>query len=386
LNAYLRDELDLKDPPPPFADTATLAAQPWLAQLPDDLLINTKSGDWNGQWLHWPRRDADSEEDACPDDVWGKIRDAKKTLGPPPSYYAVLMLDGDNMGDWLAGQNSPAIRAAIHPDMVKYFEKLRDTKPGLDAKRPVSPSLHGAISEALGNFAQYVAPAIVAEHQGELIYAGGDDVLALLPTQTVLACANALKRAFRGEVGCNAGAPEGFYRVEGRGDLLVMGTKATASVGIAVVHYKEDLRAALEMAREAERAAKKEGKDRVSLTVARRSGEHASATVPWALVSELAKAVKAFAAASDRWAYRMREVLPVFAEGGPPEEAFKAELQRQLDRAEDEATRKLPVAKFYDDLRNCSDEKEWHVTATRLITLWQSASFLARGRDVAGRT
>jgi CRISPR-associated protein Cmr2 len=233
----------------------------------------------------------------------------------------------------------------------------------------------------------------VAEHAGALIYAGGDDVMALLPTETVLACARDLDRAFRGDPAGNGNAAAGYYQLEGR-DLLMMGPRASVSVGIAVVHYKEDLRVALKLARAAEKAAKDFGRNAVSLTIARRSGEHAHAALGWDSVNELSNAVRAFHDASDRWAYRMRELLPVFQDGGPPEAAFLAELRRQIARADDEATRKLQVDAFYKRLRAASDAERlgtratepWPDTAKRLITLWQSASFLARGRDVSGRT
>lgn len=381
-----------------FADTATVAARPWL-NLPGAAAVRQYSerGDWNGQWLHWLKCKAE-DDDTCPEDIediLAAIRQAKNDVGPPPSYYAVLMLDGDNMGDWLAGKKSPAVRDAIHPNLVKYFEGLgAKTTPGLDAPRPVSPSLHAAISEALGNFAQYAVPDIVQRHLGELIYAGGDDVLALLPTETVLACAGDLDRAFRGHPDGNGGAPAGYYRADSR-DLLMMGPLASVSVGVAVAHYKEDLRAALELARKAEGDAKKFGRNALSLTVARRSGEHASAALPWELVGDLAKAVTAFRGdASDRWAYRLRGLLPVFLDGGPPEDAFVAELRRQLARGDNAATRTLPVESFYERLRasvirrkdEAREPEPWTATAGRLVTLWQSASFLARGRDVAGRT
>jgi len=42
-------------------------------------------------------------------------------------------------------------------------------------------------------------PDIVSRHHGTLIYAGGDDVLALLPTTTVLACARELKETYQRE-------------------------------------------------------------------------------------------------------------------------------------------------------------------------------------------
>jgi CRISPR-associated protein Cmr2 len=48
------------------------------------------------------------------------------------------------------------------------------------------------ISEALLAFTQNV-PGLVAEHDGVTIYAGGDDVLALLPIDTALDCAERLR-------------------------------------------------------------------------------------------------------------------------------------------------------------------------------------------------
>jgi CRISPR-associated protein Cmr2 len=393
MGAFLAEELGIEGKDR-FPDTATVAARPWL-NLPGAERVKEYSdnSDWNGQWLHWTKPDAEQDE-PCPPDIWKAIKEAKKILGPPPTYYAVLTLDGDSMGDWLAGKNSPTVRAAMHPKLVKYFDALYGTEQGMAAPRPIAPSLHAAISEALSNFAQYVVPGIVEHYQGALIYAGGDDALALLPTETVLACARDLDRAFRGDPGANGGAPEGYYRTDNR-DLLMMGPCASVSAGVAVVHYKEDLRAALELGRAAERHAKDFGRNALSLTVARRSGEEASAALAWDLVGDLAEAVEAFRrGASDRWAYRLRALLPVFRDGGPPEEAFVAESRRQLARGDDTATRELPVASFYERLRaphepgtvGTRETEPWIDTAERLVTLWQSASFLARGRDVAGRT
>ena len=50
-------------------------------------------------------------------------------------------------------------------------------------------SLQSLISEALAQFALGTAPERVDRYDGELIYSGGDDVLAMLPTVSVLSCA-----------------------------------------------------------------------------------------------------------------------------------------------------------------------------------------------------
>ena len=108
------------------------------------------------------------------------------------------MMDGDHLGRWLRGEKSPPMRKVMHPDLVNYFGKLGPTTTaGLEARRPLGPALHAALSEALANFALHFVPRIVADHRGTLIYAGGDDVLALLPTSRALACALCLRETFR---------------------------------------------------------------------------------------------------------------------------------------------------------------------------------------------
>ena len=83
-----------------------------------------------------------------------------RRLGPPPTFYALLLADGDRLGA-LAG-------------------KLRGE----------------STSRALARFTSE-APQIVDRHDGVAVYAGGDDVLAMLPVCRALACAQALSAAYR---------------------------------------------------------------------------------------------------------------------------------------------------------------------------------------------
>jgi CRISPR-associated protein Cmr2 len=163
----------------------------------------------------------------------------------------------------------------------EYYDRQRARQILERTRRPVGPALHAAISEALTNFATRIAPGIVSDQHGELIYAGGDDLLALLPTEAALTCAARLESAFRGLRDANGGAAEGYFRGADGVDRLVMGPNATLSAGIAVVHHKEDLRAALELARKAERSAKRAGRNRLHLFIARRSGERSGVDLAW---------------------------------------------------------------------------------------------------------
>jgi CRISPR-associated protein Cmr2 len=282
------------------------------------------------------------------------------------------MLDGDDLGGWLSGKNSPRLREIIHPDLRRYFESLPNTREGLEAHRPVGPALHAALSTALANFALHVVPQVVRDHSGTLIYSGGDDTLALLPARTAVSCARELQKAYQ--------LPE-----LGQNDRLglLMGAQATLSGGLAIVHYKEDLRTALDAARKAEKAAKKAGKNALQIAVCRRSGEHSSALCPWDFVDGVIRWVQEFEnRASDRWAYHLaadRDTL-----GALDAEAIRAEIGRQVGRAE-ERTR----AAF----RGVLDDWEHYRTLltgralgladllVHFVTLVESASFLARGRD-----
>lgn len=80
-------------------------------------------------------------------------------LGPPSPYYAVLLMDGDNMG-----------------------ALLRERSPQ-------------QISAGLAAFTERVGPLVEGEN-GVLVYAGGDDVLALFPLPYALGAAARLRAAY----------------------------------------------------------------------------------------------------------------------------------------------------------------------------------------------
>jgi CRISPR-associated protein Cmr2 len=157
------EELRLSQDDLRIPDTAQIAASKWL----DDARQRGFPFDLdNGQWLHWPNRTFDEDEKAIPDSTWRSIEAAKKELGQAPAYYAVLAMDGDEMGRWLRGENSPRVHQVLHPDLHEYFARLPGTAESLDAPRPVGPALHAAISQALTNFSLSVVPRVVEKHWG----------------------------------------------------------------------------------------------------------------------------------------------------------------------------------------------------------------------------
>ena len=241
--ALLAAELGLSPDDLRFPDTATVAAAEWLAGVgidPDE--ERRRGGHWSGLWLHWRRRHEVDDERPVPESLWKRLCEARTgRRGRPPAYYAVIAMDGDHMGRWLAGEKTPALRRLLHPKLRAYFEGLGDPRAeeALDARRPVGPALHAAISAALSTFATEVAPTVVADnHHGALIYSGGDDVLALCPVSTVFACVRSLRDAFSGR----DDPGEDGWRDHGGRRRITMGADASMSAGLALVQYSQGMR------------------------------------------------------------------------------------------------------------------------------------------------
>jgi CRISPR-associated protein Cmr2 len=268
-------------------------------------------------------------------------------------YYALLAMDGDNMGAWLSGAKSPKIREVLHPKIAEWHERNGNVGQAMDLPRPVSPALHAAISEALTDFATHIVPGIVEKHDGVVIYAGGDDVLAALPVARALECACELRKAFS--------------------SFEALGSRASMSSGLVLAHEMENLRYVIGSARKAEKQSKDRGRDRLTLAVMRRGGEHSFATCRWDYAPTVSEESERFRrGCSDRWTYQLRQQLPVVET--LPEATFQNEVRRLLARSE-----KREMS-FLDDLSRFIELHDPSVLS-EFVTLCQSASFITRGRD-----
>ncbi|MEN9559071.1 MAG: type CRISPR-associated protein Cas10/Cmr2, partial [Pseudomonadota bacterium] len=229
----------------------------------------------------------------------------KDVLSPDASletYYALVLLDGDKMGKILAGDEAYAISYAesFHPNTREGFVDYAATRPKLqnyqNQKRALSPNRHLAISGALNDFALTIARHVVEkEFLGRLIYAGGDDVLAMLPVADALPCALRLSQAYRGVLpedidkdwGVLKQEPQALHCKNGfaylKGQLMrMMGERATCSAGIVIAHHQTPLNAALRELREAEKRAKNAGgRDAFSIALLKRSGGETHFTAKW---------------------------------------------------------------------------------------------------------
>lgn len=124
------------------------------------------------------------------------LRSAAAACGipAPGTQTAMIALDGDGIRGVLLGTGIDARwRDVIHPEVVAQMETNEVTRAAgwpslLDSKRLMGPSTHAFVNRVLADFAHTIVPWVVErEFQGRLIYAGGDDVLALAPAGDALA-------------------------------------------------------------------------------------------------------------------------------------------------------------------------------------------------------
>lgn len=235
------------------ADLASLVRLPRYAKLPHD-----GAGLFPGRLAALSREWQDDEKLApvslkARELILGRLKSLQdlraalvKEYGEPTPYFAILQADGDHMGEFI------------------------DQHDALQS--------HVELTQALTRFAKS-AREQVENHRGACVYAGGDDVLALLPVHTALACACALRTVFDQEV------RQALERAIGP-----LGKKPpTLSVGLGLGHAMTPFAQLLDLARRAERLAKNgpEGmpkerqRNALALIVGVRSGAELSLRGRW---------------------------------------------------------------------------------------------------------
>ncbi len=151
-------------------------------------------------------------------------------VGPPPVFYALLLADGDRLG------------------------------------RVVSSMGGDTVGKALGKFTAAVQ-RIVRQFDGVTVYAGGDDVLALLPVEGALDCADALRNAYSEAFDPSAGSP----------------SRPTLSAAIVFAHMRLALSSVISEAHRLLDEVAKDGNGRDSLAVGvlKRGGLNAQWVSAW---------------------------------------------------------------------------------------------------------
>ncbi len=354
----------------------TLIKRLWhLAYLRDEWDLKTDSSNFpmpntHGIAKHDPFSSGDDE-------------DEQKLAGE--KYFAVLALDGDEIGKWVSGEKTPAFRSQFssyldgsgkqHQGALPYFEANNGTTL-LDTPRALSPSYHLQFSQALSNFALLCARPIVDAHKGRLIYAGGDEVLALLPADTAFECAQALRKAFQGHAvkSASIASPKPGYlsiRNDQTGHpipFVVPGPAAEVSVGIAIAHFKFPLQDVVRAAQSAEKRAKNQlGRAAVAVSLFKRSGEITEWGTKWesgglALYKAIAQALDS-GDLSGKFPHRVCQLLEPYLttrtglfkqSDAIPDQATATELiQKEFSHAAERQGSKPVVNRLHELLGDC---------------------------------
>src|SRR5690606_23412380 len=133
-------------------------------------------------------------------------------------YYAIIMVDGDDMGKWINGDDGK---------ILDGFDK-------------VDERYHKEFSRRLTVFSKEKVPTIVGDKsnengppkKGKLVYAGGDDVLAFMKLKDLLPTVKQLRSTFSSDE--------------------VLGKKATVSMGIVIAHKKVPLQLVIQTVQQME--------------------------------------------------------------------------------------------------------------------------------------
>ncbi len=210
-------------------------------------------------------------------------------------YYAILLMDGDNMGKLINGETIAATwESVIHPKLLEKINKnnTKWDKKYLDGwrsilnnklKRNITPAIHASISESLGDFALYGVSNIIKKYEGKLIYAGGDDVCAVLPIDYIIDAAKEIsdyyKSSFKlisknGKSLSIEDLNDEFELKEGKLSInLGKGKDISISAGVLICHHKASLKNMINEAHELlDRAKEKGGRNALAVSLKKRSG------------------------------------------------------------------------------------------------------------------
>lgn len=328
INYRAADELEAEWTAHELLDPGQMSAITWVHPAADETMVRK-------ELQHAQRKRQDL-----------LISRAKEVHLPEPKpYYAILVADGDHMGKYLRGESGPTFEQAYHPWMV---EKLRDIGADLSRVRPQGMAAQLAFSGALSDFTRKAGETI-AKHHGTCVYAGGDDVLAVLPVATALLAAKELAHDF---------------------STYVPG--ATLSAGLAIVHCQEDLRSAIGEARQAEQLAKST-RNALGCRIARRSGDTTEALAPWALIPDWHRMSTLLASRSDRWIHHLEAERDSLKD--LPREALWARIRHHLLHGEEGQRQAKDLGTLFDQVRTAWGDSG---DASDFLTWCQHAAWLAK--------
>ena len=261
---------------------------------------------------------------------------------PSKNYFAIIISDGDSMGDWL-GLNS----------------KIR--------KEKLERTFHKEFSRALSNYAREIKSLESKEKFGlRIVYAGGDDVLAVADLREFLDFAEKLNPTFKDKVGKDA----------------------SVSAGIVIGHQRDNLAYLLNEAGKAEKKAKSvEGKSAFCITVIPRGGGPVSFWAKWEFLNLFKDTIEYFEKEiiGDRTVYDIKDIAGKFeASKEKPTEIVLALLRGMLKRRVDEnklekhlgKEKRAFIEEYLQELKKLLEISDLE----NLANLFYTARFIAKER------
>ncbi len=279
-----------------------------------------------------------------------KTKDEKETDDAKNPYVAVIAMDGDQMGKWMDGER-----------------RLAGTESDLELH-------HKVFSGKLAVFSNECAGKIVRDHDGQLVYAGGDDVLAMLPATKVFGCVCELRERFQEKVGADKN-----------------GILADVSCGIAIAHEKYPLQRMVKEAQAAEKRAKNDyGRGAFAFSLLKHGGEIVHWGAKWD--SKAHECFKEFCewqedeTVSGRFPYALAGYLAPYAlekdklsiDSSEIKEILKAELATVVERQVPAKESRSKIQKICEEyIEEIAQEQRWD----DFVKLFLTAAFIYRKRD-----
>lgn len=256
--------------------------------------------------------------------------------GSPSDWWAIVLADGDGMGQYISGSKLENYRKYIDQKVVDQ------TLPGLDelnaTQKRMGPATHVGLNRALLDFSNRLVPYLTEKRFcGKVIYSGGDDVMAVLPIEDVPEYLRSLRAAWSGTAdpegefdhGDGYWRPKPDSNLEGipNRPLFTMGSTATLSTGVVIAHKSVPLPTVLEnlWVAESDRAKEMVGKDGICFRVIYSGGNTLEALMKGEILQRWWECIYDFAAYGEDLSpllYRLAEELPYRAAITPQDWLF----------------------------------------------------------------
>lgn len=217
----------------------------------------------------------------------------------PSNWYVLAAGDGDSMSKWLKGEKMQSYGEYIPSTLQVSSELAAEFQEFQNITKRMGPSTHNALSRALLDFSNQLAPYLTeTRYTGRLIYSGGDDILAYTNLWEWDRWLWDIRQCFRGEEDTEFDNTGDYWQWRDQNThpdtlakrpLFTMGKQATISFGIIIAHHSVPLAISLENLWEAEAGAKdystiqEEEKDAVQVRVIYGNGNILTATTKFSV-------------------------------------------------------------------------------------------------------